>query len=370
MAKHSTASDQQLPLLIQTTLPRLEQLRAFVRDHARNVPGVYLMRDARGNVLYAGKSVKLRTRVLSYFRLPFPDNRHARMLREAATIEFIETANEFEALIREVRTIRSHMPKYNLKSARPLHKWWMITINGGVAPRLRVQRASTVSRMKDDCTVLGPFSHRRPLVEALRVLNDALGLRDCSDKVSMFMRDAKELFDDTEYPSLARTPRCHRYETKRCLGPCVAGCSSGQYLEQIKRARSVLVGGDNEPRRALVREMTAASADLAYERAGWLRSRLASLEQLDEMLSTVRGSLVRPPFLYHVKGDRQDRVYLIRNGVVAGEANREDSCAVAVLLEQCKPTIPHSAISPHSVDEMFTVAQFIRQHPEGVRSSM
>ena len=341
------------------------RLREQVRATATNVPGVYLMRGAHGEVLYVGKSSRLRSRVLSYFRLPWPEHRHARMLRETSRIEFEQTPSEFAALIREVRLIRAHLPRYNARSARPLDKWWMITIADGPAPRLRVQRASAVARIRQRTTLIGPFTQRRPLVEALRVLNDALGLRDCPDRVPMILSDAGDLFEEYEYPRLARTPACHRYETRRCLGPCIAACSSFEYRTQVQRARAVLEGRDDEPRQRLLQDMAAASAALEYERAGWLRTRLVALEDLEEQLSRVRGSLVRPPFLYHVRGVPDDRVYLIRHGVVAAEAAASDSDAVRALEAQCLASgSPPTGLQPDALDEMLTIAQWFRTHPD------
>jgi excinuclease ABC subunit C len=346
------------------------RLREQVRATATNVPGVYLMRGAHGEVLYVGKSSRLRSRVLSYFRLPWPEHRHARMLRETARIEFEHTPSEFAALVREVRLIRGHLPRYNARSARPLDKWWMITIADGVAPRLRVQRASAVARLRDRTTLIGPFTQRRPLTEALRVLNDALGLRDCADRVPMVLRDAGDLFDESEYPRLARTPACHRYETRRCLGPCVAACSSSEYRVQVNRARAVLEGRDDEPRQRLLQDMAAASAALEYERAGWLRSRLVALEDLEEQLSRVRGSLVRPPFLYRVPSAIKagtDRVYLIRHGIVAAEASADDVDAIKDMEQQCQSGVGvPTGIHANALDEMLTIAQWFRTHPEGL----
>jgi len=214
----------------------VQRLREQVREEARNESGVYLMRGAHGEVLYVGKSTRVRTRLLSYFRLPWPEHRHARMLRETARIEWEAAPGELAALLREVRLIRAHLPRYNVRSARPMDKWWMITIANGPAPRLRVQRASAAIRARERSMMIGPFTQRRPLTDALRVLNDALGLRDCSDRVPMVLQDAGDLFDEREYPELARTPGCHRFETKRCMGPCVAACSSTDYRVQLLRA--------------------------------------------------------------------------------------------------------------------------------------
>jgi excinuclease ABC subunit C len=202
------------------------------------------------------------------------------------------------------------------------------------------------------------------------VLNDALGLRDCADRVPMVLRDAGDLFDDAEFPRLARTPGCHRYETRRCLGPCVAACSSTEYRVQVSRARAVLEGRDDEPRQRLLQDMAAASAALEYERAGWLRSRLVALEDLEEQLARVRGSLVRPPFLYRVPSVNPgvaDRVYLIRHGIVAGDVPADDADAIRDMEERSQSgTGTPTGIHANALDEMLTIAQWFRTHPEGL----
>lgn len=350
-----------------TAEPDVGALRDYVRALARNVPGVYLMRGARGEVLYVGKSTQLRTRLLSYFRLPWPEHRHARMLRETLRIEWEEQPSEFAALLREVRLIRAHLPRYNVRSARPLSRWWVITLGDGPAPRLRVQRASAVLQRRGVTPgqVIGPFSSRAPLVEALRVLNDALGLRDCSDRVRMVLRDAGDLFDAEHYPELVRTPGCHRYETRRCLGPCVSACSAGEYRTQLLRARAVLEGVDDAPQQALAQEMRAASAALSYERAGWLRDRLAALQLLEEQLGRVRDALHRHHGVYAVPGrDGDDRVYLIQHGRVVSEARATDREAVARLEQRAtQPMATPSGIAPEHLDEMVLLDHWFRTRP-------
>jgi len=326
---------------------------------------VYIMRGAHGDVLYVGKSTQLRTRLLSYFRLPWPEHRHARMLRETASIEWEETPSEFAALLREVRLIRAHLPRYNVRSARPLDKWWVITIGDGPAPRLRIQRASAAMRTAGRGSVVGPFANRRPLVEALRVLNDALGLRDCSERVPMILRDAGDLFDDVAYPALARTPGCHRYETKRCLGPCVGACGEYEYRAQLTRARAVLEGRDDAPQQQLVREMSVASAALSYERAGWLRDRLTALQELEAQLSRVREAITRPSFVYAVRGeDGDDRLYLVRHGRVVQEAKCADMHAVDALHGRAREQLAATHAAPaNQLDELLMIEQWFRTRP-------
>lgn len=369
----------QLDLAVGSAETDVGHLRDHVRAGARNVPGVYIMRNAHGVVLYVGKSTQIRARLLSYFRLPWPEHRHARMLRETASIEWEEQPSEFAALLREVRLIRSHLPNYNVRSARPLDKWWVITIGDGPAPRLRVQRASAAFRARGPSsrngpanpTVIGPFRSRAPLKEALRVLNDAFGLRDCSERVRMIMRDTTDLFEGSANPQLIRTPQCHRYETRRCLGPCVGACSAAEYRVQLMRAKAVLAGHDTTPQTNLVKEMGVASAALSYERAGWLRDRLAALQELEFQLQRVRESLSGPSGVYRVTGrDGDDRLYLIRYGRVVQEARAADpSGAAAVYAAAARPVSTAMGISPQHLDEVLMVEQWFRTHPSEVAGS-
>ncbi len=348
--------------------PRLDAspLRELVRRDAKNVPGVYRMLGARGNVLYVGKSRQLRTRLLSYFRLPWPEHRHARMLRETAHIEWESSPNEFAALLRETRLIRAHLPEYNRRGARPLDKWWVIVIPRGAVPRLRVQRASVVASSRGGAasTVIGPFAHRTPLVSAVRVLNDALGLRDCADRVPMVLRDSGDFFaDDAAY---ARTPSCHRYETKRCLGPCVAACTHAEYHVQLTRAQAFLRGTSDEPQEALERDMAVASAQLSYERAGWLRDRLAALETLNAQLARVREALQRPSFAYRVPGaGGNDRLYLIRDGRVIGESAVRDFDGIDQLLAlEARPVSTATALTVDALEELTLLEHWFRTRAE------
>jgi excinuclease ABC subunit C len=119
-----------------------------------------------------------------------------------------------------------------------------------------------------------------------------------------------------------------------------------------------------------MQEMAAASAALEYERAGWLRSRLVALEDLEEQLARVRGSLVRPPFVYRVpsaiKG-ASDRVYLIRHGIVAGEASADDDDAIRDMEDRSRSGVgAATGIHANALDEMLTIAQWFRTHPEGL----
>ena len=351
---------------ITATAHDVAALREHVRRSAPNTPGIYRMRSARGAVLYVGKSRQVRTRLLSYFRLPWPEHRQARLLRETATIEWETAPSEFAALLRETRLIRAHLPPYNRKGARPLDRWWVILVDGGEVPRLRVQRASAAldRRRGRGTTIIGPFAQRAPLVTAVRVLNDALGLRDCTDRTPMVLRDAGDLFADD--PRLARTPGCHRYETRRCLGPCVAACSQTEYRVQLGRAQAFLDGASDTPRTTLAREMAEASAQLLFERAGWLRDRLTALETLEAQLLRVREALQRPSFAYRVPSrSGADRLYLVREGRVVADAALDDVEGMDRLLaREAAPCTRGTALTVDALEELTLLEHWFRTRAE------
>ena len=341
-------------------------LRDHVRRDARNVPGVYLMRNAHGQILYVGKSTRLRTRLLSYFRLSWPEHRHAVMLRETSRIEWEETPSEFAALLLEIRYIRQHLPRYNVRSARPLDKWWVVTLDDGPAPRLRVQRASHAAAGRRLQTVVGPFASRAPVVNALRVINDAFGLRDCPDRVSMKMTESVDLFESVGSMQYGRRAACHRYETKRCLGPCVGACTTFEYSTQVGRARAVFEGDDSALQRDLLHDMATSSAEMHYERAGWIRDRLSALEVLAEQLSRMREAISRPDCVYAARGrDGHDHLYLIRNGGVADDAKCSDTEGVKRLeLREAMSVSKPRTIVADRLDELLMIEGWFRAHAE------
>ncbi len=288
------------------------------------------------------------------------------MLRETSRIEWEETPNEFAALLLEIRHIRHLLPRFNVRSARPLDKWWVVTVDDGPAPRLRVQRASQAANANRRQTIVGPFASRAPVVNALRVINDAFGLRDCPDRVSMQMNESVDLFESVGSTPPGRQAACHRYETNRCLGPCVGACSTFEYNTQISRARAVFEGENSALQRDLLHDMAVSSADMHYERAGWIRDRLSALEVLDEHLSRMRQAISRPDCVYAARGiEGHHRLYLIRNGCVADEAQ----CSDAEGLDRLELRGTVSAAKPRTtaadrLDELLMIEQWFRAHPE------
>jgi len=200
----------------------------------------------------------------------------------------------------------------------------------------------------------------------VRELSEAFGLRDCADHVPMRYSDQPELIDLGR-----RTPGCIRYEIKKCLGPCVAGCSARTYDEQLGLARAFLEGVTDGPIERYQREMAESSAALSYERAAMFRDKLRRLERLRDQLGRVRFALETLSFVYPVPGfDGDDRVYLVRRGTIRAERPAPRSTpdrfelqrAIDEVFQPGEPT--QGAVRLHEIDEILLLSSWFRRFPD------
>src|SRR5204862_5610855 len=159
-----------------TSDEQLAAMRAIVKDGAADRPGIYRMLSSTGEVVYVGKSKQVRTRLLSYFRCAYPEEKGARILREAEKIEWEYTPSEFAALLQELRQIKRFRPRYNVAMKRDGRNYCFIRLTRAPAPKLLVVRGPTGEEAD---VYYGPFMGAQRVDEALRELNDALMLRDC-----------------------------------------------------------------------------------------------------------------------------------------------------------------------------------------------
>jgi excinuclease ABC subunit C len=339
----------------------LAELRTHVRAGAERRPGVYRFLAADGEVLYVGKSKSVRARLLSYFRCAYPEEKGARILREARHIEWSYTASEFAALLEELRLIKRYRPRFNVALKRDARHFAFIKLSSGAAPKLLVVREPT----DDRAIYYGPFHGAQSVGEALRELNDALGLRDCALDRRMHFADQQELF--TIAP---RTPGCLRYEVRKCLGPCIGACTEAAYAERVRLARAFLDGTDDGPIEQLRLEMEACSARLAYERAAALRDKLQRLEALREQFLRLRFAVESLSFLYTVPGHAgDDRVYVIRRGRVRGEMaaprRARERTRLAALVQEVfgAPERDTARVPTHEVDELMLLSSWFRRFP-------
>lgn len=346
---------------------RIDNMLALVKDGARDVPGVYRMTSAEGEVIYVGKSKALRTRLLSYFRAQYPRDKGARILREAAMLEWEPLPSEFSALLRELRLIKQLRPRYNVAMKRDARHHAFVRVSHGPAPRFHVVRSAGTD---ETGTYYGPFRGAIQLEGALRELNDVLGLRDCRLDQPMFFADQPDLL-----PLPGRTPGCIRHEIGKCLGPCVAAVREDEYLARFRAAREFLEGKHDAPLGPLRAQMEASSDALDFERAALVRDKIMRLESLREQFTRIRFALESLSFVYTVPGatPADSRAYVVRRGRVRHEGPAPHTAAErraheAMVAELLAPTERAPATVPgHEVDEVLLTASWFRRFPKELK---
>ena len=346
---------------IPSTEEQLAALRTHVRGGCTDRPGVYRMLAEDGEVLYVGKSKRLRTRLMSYFRCD-QDEKGSRILREARRIEWEYTPSEFAALLTELRHIKQWRPRFNVAMKRDARNFCFIKLSRAPAPRMLVVRGAG---SEDGGVYYGPFMGASRVLEAVRELNDLLGLRDCGQDVRMHFADQPELFQ-----LAPRTPGCIRHEVRKCIGPCVGACTEREYGDRVAMARGFLDGSDHSPMERLRVEMLECSERLEFERAGRLRDKLARLEGLKEQFIRFRFAVETLSFVYTVPGhEGDDRVYLVRRGRVRAEEpaprSTNDRSRLESLVEQVftPPERETAAVPNHEIDELLLLSSWFRRFP-------
>lgn len=333
-------------------------LRESVRAGARNRPGIYRMLSETGVVLYVGKSKRVRTRLLSYFRAK-REEKAWRIVREARAIDWEYTPSEFASLLRELELIKAHRPPYNVRQKRDgLYSFLKIT--RGPAPTLRVVR-----RVNDESALyFGPLRGGRRIADAVKELNDVLLLRDCRQATPIRFADQEDLFGSE------LTPLCSRFELDRCAAPCAGRCTEGEYLNRLRQARAFLEGTDDEPFRELTSRMEDAARRMEFEHAASLRDRLTRLEVLRAEFTRLRAAIEELTFLYVVPGAEGDhRVYAVRSGSIRGvydapRTARERRRLLASAERHYREPEPLARIASRGrADEMLLVAQWFRNRP-------
>lgn len=222
-------------------------------------PGVYLMKDRRGKMLYIGKAANLRSRVHQYFQPASGDTRDFVPLLEGivGSIETVVTRNEKEALLLENTLIKKHQPRFNVKLTDDKNYLSLRLDPNAEWPRLEVVR-----RMADDgAWYFGPYHSATACREALRVVNRHFRLRTCTDHVLHH-----------------RVRPCLQCQIKRCMGPCCVPVSRDEYAEQVRDVRLFLEGKNQELLDGLRARMKEAATHMRFESAAILRDQIRALE--------------------------------------------------------------------------------------------
>ncbi|MGB3021950.1 MAG: excinuclease ABC subunit UvrC, partial [Methyloceanibacter sp.] len=239
-----------------------EQGALAIAGHAKTAPkgpGVYRMIDAAGEVLYVGKARQLKKRVQSYARPGSHNNRIARMIADTASMEFVTTATEIEALLLEANLIKRLKPRYNVVLRDDKSFPFILIARDHNFPQILKHRGGR-SRKGD---YFGPFASAGAVGRTINTLQRAFLLRSCSDAY----------FETRVRP-------CLLYQIKRCSAPCTGEVSAQDYAALVDEALRFLTGKSDEVKHRLHKLMDDASLKQDYERAARFRDRLTALSHV------------------------------------------------------------------------------------------
>jgi excinuclease ABC subunit C len=263
-------------------------------------PGVYLMKDENGKVIYVGKAVNLRNRVRSYFHASA--NRSPKthyLMRDVADLDFIVTASELEALILECNLIKKYQPRYNVRLKDDKRYPYIKITWQEPYPRIY-----TVRQMQNDgARYYGPFTATWAVSQTLDLLRKIFPYLTCKREITGQDRRA-----------------CLYYHIGRCPGPCIGAVSQEEYRALVSQICRFLEGKSEEIIDDLRAQMMAASERLEFERAVALRDQIVALERVIERQRIVSSALADEDVIAFARqdGDACVQVFFIRRGKLIG----------------------------------------------------
>ena len=290
-----------VPTLRDAEMAPAQRTLAEILDRLPTQPGVYLMKDRRGKIIYVGKAANLRNRVRQYFQPASGDTRAFVSLLEGIVgdIETVVTSNEKEALLLENNLIKRHQPRFNVKLTDDKN-YLVLRLD----PRTAWPRLEVVRKMADDgARYYGPYHSATSCREALRVVNRHFQLRICTDHTLQ-----------------SRKRPCLQYQIKRCLAPCVLAVPPDEYAEQVRFVGLFLEGKNDELLDDLRLRMKDAAGRTAFERAATLRDQVHALESVLESQRVVLDTFADQDVLgFHREGQAVEIVVLfVRQGKLVG----------------------------------------------------
>ena len=294
-------------------------------------PGVYLMKDIKGRIIYVGKAVNLKNRVRSYFQSSRNHSPKVQALvARISDLEYIITASEIEALILECNLIKKHHPKYNI-SLRDDKTYPYIKVTNEDYPRVFATRKV----LKDGARYFGPYTSAGAVHETLRLLKKLFPLRSCR--------------------RLEAKRPCLEHHIKRCLAPCSGQVSVRDYQAMIKAVCLFLEGRSDVLAQDLQRRMEQAAEQLQFEMAAKLRDQLTAVEKITEKQNIVTGSGDQDAIgLARSALGNCVQVFFIRSGKMVGRdhfllSGGEDETDEAMLTAFIKQYYNQAAFIPREI---------------------
>ena len=330
-----------------------QRLRALPSE-----PGVYLMRDASGDIIYVGKAASLRNRVASYFGnqwgLP-PKIRQ--MVRRISDFEFIVTESEQEALILESNLIKEHQPQYNARLKDDKSYPFIKIDTTEDFPIVYVTR-----RVREDgARYFGPFASASSVRKTLSLLKKLFPYRSCTKTITG--KDDRACLD---------------YFIHRCAGPCIGEVGKEQYHEIIDQVALFLEGRTDQVVRGIRTRMIESAENLEFERAAVLRDQIQAIERVHEGQKVLHLSNENIDVIALAQDGRDAwvEVFFIRQGKLVGRENflmhrsegDEPAEVLAAFVKQfytANPYVPRRVLLQHLPDDMDAIQAWLRSKRQG-----
>jgi excinuclease ABC subunit C len=314
-------------------------------------PGVYLMKDQAGTVLYIGKAKNLRGRVRTYFGKSGDARLSLRFLMpKVRQVETFLTDTEKEALILENTLIKKHKPRHNI-DLKDDKTYFSLKFD----PKEEFPKLTLVRKIKrDGARYFGPYASSAAVKETLRVLRHLFPLRTCND--ANFRN---------------RSRPCLNYQIKKCLGPCCGLVSPEKYADLVEEVILFLEGKNSQLIKLLQGRMTEASENLNFEEAARIRDQIGSIEQTLEKQKAVSQTLNdQDVFAFHRRGNSWEfQVLFFRRGILVGSKafhfsrlNLPEEEALSAFLRQYyaeEPSIPHEVLLPQPIEDEGLLAEWL-----------
>lgn len=324
-------------------------------DAAQPRPGVYLLKDQHGKVIYVGKAKNLRSRVRTYFRGGDERSQVRFLMQRVAGLETLVTANDKEALILENNLIKQYKPRYNIRLKDDKSYVSVRVTVQAPWPRILVTRKI----VKDGSKYYGPYASAWAVRETLDTIRKVIPLRTCSDGV----------FHHRSRP-------CLEYQIRRCLGPCCIPVDPETYEQHVHEAIMLLEGKSHQLMRQLEEQMQQASDELRFEDAARLRDRIRAIQKTQERQQVVShwGDDQDVFGLYREGGFIEVQVLFVRQGKLTGNqtysftdfefADEEVLEAVLTQFYQGDRYIPDETLVPVELEDQDVRAEYLSERKE------
>ncbi len=354
---HRNYGSRRTPLNMATTTAEKQDFSQRLKATPTK-PGVYIMRNANGDILYVGKAASLRHRLRSYFAAGARHERKVRnMMARVFDFEFVLTESESEALILECNLIKEHKPPYNVR-LKDDKSYPFIKIDTTEAfPQVYITRKVT----DDGAKYFGPFASASSVRRTLALLKKLFPYRSCTKVIT------------------GNDPRpCLDFYIHRCIGPCIGAVDQNQYAEVIDQVVLFLEGKTSAVARDIAKRMRQAAEALEFERASVLRDQYRAIEKVNEGQKVLHLTSENADVIAMAPASTEAwvEVFFVRHGKVVGRDNfimagTEDNTPGEILsafVEQfynASPYVPPRILLQHPLNDVEAIGPWLEQKRQG-----